>query len=69
MLTSNTGGLTLGGNVISGNVTVDTNTVGTAIVKANTVFKALGCAGNNPPPVNNGQVNSAASKTGQCSGL
>lgn len=68
-LTSNTGGLTLGANVISGNVTVDTNTIGTAIVKANSVFKALGCAGNNPPPVNNGQVNSAASKTGQCSGL
>jgi hypothetical protein len=68
-LTGNTGGITLGGNVISGNVTVDTNTIGTTIVKANSVFKALGCAGNDPPPVNNGQVNSAASKTGQCSGL
>jgi hypothetical protein len=68
-LTSNTGGLTLGANVISGNVTVDTNTVGTAVVKANSTFKALGCAGNDPPPVNNGQVNTAASKTGQCSAL
>ena len=68
-LTGNTGGLTLGANMVSGNVTVDNNTVGTPVVKANNVFKTLGCAGNNPAPVNSGQANTAATKTGQCSGL
>ena len=68
-LTGNTGGVTLGANTVSGNVTVDTNTVGTVVVKANTVFKTLGCAGNSPAPVNNGQPNTAATKTGQCIGL
>jgi hypothetical protein len=68
-LTGNSGGLTLGANTVSGNVTVDNNTVGTPVVKANNVFKTLGCAGNNPAPVNNGQPNTAATKTGQCSGL
>ena len=68
-LSGNTGGLTLGANTVSGNVTVDNNTVGQAVIKANHVFKTLGCAGNNPAPVNNGQTNTAAAKTGQCSGL
>lgn len=68
-LTGNTGGLTLGANMVAGNVTVDNNTVGTPVVKANNVFKTLGCAGNNPAPVNNGQVNTAPTKTGQCAGL
>lgn len=68
-LTGNTGGLTLGANTVSGNVTVDNNTVGTPVVKANNVFRTLGCAGNNPIPVNNGQPNTAATKTGQCLGL
>lgn len=68
-LTGNTGGLTLGGNTVSGNVAVDNNTVGTPVVKANNVFKNLGCAGNNPAPVNNGQLNTAPTKTGQCAGL
>ncbi len=68
-LTSNTGGLTLGANTVSGNVTVDNNAVGTPVVKANNVFKTLGCAGNNPAPVNHGQPNAAPTKTGQCSGL
>ena len=68
-LTGNTGGLTLGANTVSGNMTVDNNTVGTPVVKANNVFKTLGCAGNNPAPVNNGQANTAPTKTGQCRGL
>ncbi len=68
-LTGNTAGLTLGANIVSGNVTVDNNTVGTDVVKANTIFRTLACAGNTPPPTNAGQMNTAASKTGQCSAL
>jgi hypothetical protein len=68
-LTGNTGGLTLGANAVSGNMTVDNNTVGLAVVKANTVYKVLGCAANNPAPVNIGQTNTAPTKTGQCVGL
>jgi hypothetical protein len=69
ILTTNTAGLTLGANIVSGNVTVNNNTVGTDVVKANNIFMALACAGNNPPPTNAGQTNTAASKSGQCSAL
>jgi hexosaminidase len=69
ILTGNTAGLTLGSNFVSNNVTVNNNTVGTDVIKANTIFKALACAGNNPPPTNAGQPNSAASKSGQCANL
>jgi hypothetical protein len=67
ILTSNTGGLTLGANIVSGNVTV----VGNAgpVIKSNTIYKALACSTNTPPPVNAGQPNTAATKTGQCAGL
>ncbi len=68
-LTGNSAGLTLGANFVSGNVTVNNNTVGTDVVKANHVFKALACSGNNPPPINAGQPNTAGSKSGQCSSL
>ena len=68
-LSGNTGGLTFGANTVSGNVAVDNNTVGAPVIKANNIFRTLGCAGNNPAPVNNGQVNTAATKTGQCAGL
>ncbi|MDQ2825393.1 MAG: hypothetical protein M3Y04_00245, partial [Actinomycetota bacterium] len=68
-LTGNTAGLTLGANIVSGNVTVSNNTVGTDVVKANNIFKALACAGNTPPPTNAGQLNTAASKSGQCASL
>ena len=68
-VSSNSGGLTLGANIVSGNVTVDNNTIGTTVVKANNVFKTLSCTGNNPAPINGGQPNTAATKTGQCSGL
>ncbi|MGH9281244.1 MAG: hypothetical protein ACRD12_24575 [Acidimicrobiales bacterium] len=68
-ITGNTGGLTLGANTVSGNMTVDNSTVGMVVVKANTVFGTLGCAGNSPAPVNAGQTNTAATKTGQCAGL
>jgi hypothetical protein len=68
-LSGNTGGLTFGANTVSGNVAVDNNTAGAPVVKANNIFRALGCAGNNPAPVNAGQVNTAATKAGQCAGL
>ncbi|MDQ2826197.1 MAG: hypothetical protein M3Y04_04445, partial [Actinomycetota bacterium] len=61
--------LTLGANIVSGNVTVSNNTVGTDVVKANNILKALGCAGNTPPPTNAGQTNTAGSKSGQCASL
>jgi YVTN family beta-propeller protein len=69
ILTANTAGLTLGANTVSGNVRVNNNTVGTDVVKANTIFKALACAGNTPAPTNAGQPNTAASKSGQCVAL
>ncbi len=67
VLTGNAG-VTLGGNLVSGNATVNNNT-GNVVVKANTVFRTLACTGNNPPPVNAGQPNTAATKTGQCAAL
>ena len=64
-LTSNQGGLTLGANLVSGSVTVSYNTVGTPVVKANTVGGTLSCTGNAPPPTNAGQPNTAATKIDQ----
>ena len=61
--------VTLGANAVSHNVDVNNGGPGTTVIKANTVFGALACAGNNPPPTNAGQVNSAASKSGQCAAL
>lgn len=69
VLAGNTAGLTLGSNIFSGNVTVNNNTVGTDVIKANNISKALACSGNHPPPVNAGQPNTATSKSGQCAGL
>jgi hypothetical protein len=67
-LTSNLA-VTFGANTVSGNVNVNTNGPGNTVLKANNVFAALGCTGNNPPPTNAGQPNTAASKTGQCVGV
>ncbi|HJV08852.1 MAG TPA: hypothetical protein VJ653_04200 [Acidimicrobiales bacterium] len=61
--------VTFGANTVSHSATIDTNGPGSTVVKANTLFGTLGCAGNNPPPTNAGQPNSAAAKTGQCAGL
>ena len=61
--------VTFGGNTVSHSATVDNNGRGNTVVKANTVFGTLGCAGNNPPPTNAGQPNTAPSKTGQCAAL
>lgn len=68
ILTGNTAGLTFGANVVSGNVTVDGN-AGSTVLKANSIFKALSCTANNPPPTNAGQTNTAAAKAGQCAAL
>ncbi len=67
-LTANLG-LTFGANSASNNVTVTNGGPSNAVIKANTITGALACSGNNPPPTNAGQVNSAGSKTGQCSAL
>jgi hexosaminidase len=67
-LTSNLA-VTFGANTVSGNVNANTNGPGNTVLKANNVFAALACAGNNPAPTNAGQTNTAASKSGQCVGL
>ena len=67
-LTGANAGLTLGANIVSGNVTVDNNP-SLAVVKANIISATLACSGNSPPPVNSGQTNTAAAKTGQCAAL
>ena len=61
--------VTFGANTVSHSATINTNGPGHTVVKANNVFGTLGCAGNNPPPTNAGQPNTAAAKTGQCAGL
>lgn len=67
-LVQNLAGITFGANRVSRFVAVEQN-VGTTVIKANTVFGVLGCNGNVPAPVNDGQPNTAASKKGQCAGL
>jgi hypothetical protein len=67
--TSNTGGLTFGANQVAGSVAVNNNTLGTEVIKANNITGTLACSGNNPPPINAGQANSAGAETGQCAGL
>jgi len=69
ILTAHTAGLALGSNIVSGNVTVNNNTVGTDVIKANNIYGALACTGNTPPPTNAGQPNTAGPKSGQCSAL
>ena len=67
-LTGASAGLTVGANIVAGNVNVHDNS-SLAIVKANSISATLACAGNSPPPTNAGQTNTAAAKTGQCAGL
>jgi hypothetical protein len=61
--------VTFGANTVSHNVTIDNNGPGQTVVEANSIFGTLACAGNNPPPTNAGQPNTAGAKTGQCAGL
>jgi len=58
--------VTVGGNVVSNNATINENGPGNTVIKANHVFGTLACSGNNPAPTNIGQPNTAGSKTGQC---
>ena len=60
------------GNDITGPVSVDRNVTGPTpiVISANTVVGPLRCAGNEPPPVNNGQPNRVSGpKSGQCRDL
>ena len=61
--------VTFGANAVSHETTIDDNGPGTTVIKANTLYGTLSCSGNNPPPTNAGQPNTAASKTGQCAAL
>ena len=56
------------GNRVAGNVSLIGNTAGVTVA-ANIVSGTLACSGNNPPPTNGGQPNTAGAKTGQCAGL
>ncbi|MDQ6726923.1 MAG: ice-binding family protein [Actinomycetota bacterium] len=58
--------VTFGSNIGSTNVNINNNGPGNTVIKADTVLRALNCAGNNPAPSNAGMVNTAGSKTGQC---
>jgi hexosaminidase len=69
ILTGNTAGLILGSNTVTRAVTVNGNTGGTPVIKANTIASTLACSGNDPPPTNAGQPNTAPAKTGQCAAL
>jgi hypothetical protein len=67
---SNVAGTVLGGNTSAASMSVNNNTGGINVVKANTVNVNLNCAGNVPAPVNAGQPNTVfGSKTGQCAAL
>lgn len=68
-VTAHTAGFTIGSNLVSGNVTANDNAVGTGAIKANNIVKALFCAGNDPPPVNAGQPNTAVTRSGECAPL
>jgi hypothetical protein len=60
------------GNRVTGPVSVDRNVTAPApiVIAANTIVGPLRCAGNEPPPVNNGQPNSVTGpKSGQCRDL
>lgn len=62
-------GVTFGANTVSHATTIDANGPGQTVIKANTFFATLSCSGNNPPPTNLGQANTAPSKAGQCASL
>lgn len=56
-------------NHVTGDLVVDGNGPGNAVVRANQLTGTLACAGNAPAPVNLGQPNTAAAATGQCLAL
>ena len=67
-VSGNSGGTDLVGNKIGGAASVTGNTGSGTEVAGNTIGGALACSGNSPPPTDNGQLNKAAVKSGQCAG-
>jgi uncharacterized repeat protein (TIGR01451 family) len=76
-LSGNTGGVEVGHNSISGGLSLVNNS-GTGPfplddnrpeVEGNSITGALSCSGNVPGVTNDGQINTAASKSGQCAAL
>lgn len=74
-LSGNSAGFELGGNTVSGTSTVSSNAGNGPTVEnakpevEGNHFGSLSCTGNNPAPIDGGQVNTATgSKTGQCAG-
>ncbi len=61
----------LDGNSVAGATSVDRNRTGLrpVVVSGNTVEGRLGCSGNEPPPTDLGQPNTATGKQGQCADL
>ncbi|MGI8801942.1 MAG: DUF11 domain-containing protein [Solirubrobacteraceae bacterium] len=75
-VSGNTGGVEVFGNTIKGSLSVDNNrgaspfADGTPEVEGNTVGSSLACAGNTPPPINEGMTNTVTgAKLGQCINL
>ncbi len=66
---NNVGGLVFGSNYVQGSETVDANQGGPVLVQNNVITGTLSCVANNPAPTNNGNANTAGSKSFQCSGL
>jgi subtilisin family serine protease len=67
-----TGSLVLTGNHVTGPVWLDNNHTGDTpiVVAGNVIVGTLSCAGNQPPPVNNGEPNEVTGvKSGQCADL
>jgi hypothetical protein len=54
---------------VSRNMNVNGNGPGMTVVKANNISLILACSGNEPPPANAGQPNTAGARAGQCVGL
>ncbi|HEY1635366.1 MAG TPA: hypothetical protein VGF64_11450, partial [Acidimicrobiales bacterium] len=65
-ITKSSGSVELGGNTITGAVSVTGTTGAPAELERNHLTGALSCTGNVPPPTDDGQPNVAASKSGQC---
>lgn len=69
-ITGTTSAITVANNAITGPTTLsDNSTAQPALVAANTITGVLTCTGNEPPPTNNGDPNSATATRDQCTGL
>lgn len=75
-LTSNTAGVELTQNTVTNNVAVFSNSGhgpfaedSAPEIEGNHIGGSLSCSGNVPTPTNDGQPNTAASRSGQCVGL